>query len=400
VGGPRARAARLLRRTLDLWRGPVLAEIGGSALHAAAHRWEELRLTVLEDWAELELQLGRHRELVGELGVLVAEHPLRERARALLMLALHGSGRAAEALEAYERGRTLLLRELGLEPGQALRETHVAILRDEPVTARAGSGARPAQLPPAVSAFTGRVRELRLLDALLGQCAEERRMPIAVLHGPAGVGKSGLIVQWAHQAAGRFPDGQLFVTLRGHDPQAPPLRPEVVLARFLRALGVPGERLPAGLDERTALFRSLLHDSRMLIVLDDAASAAQVRPLLPGAASCCVVVTSRAPLNGLVAMDGAFSTGLEPLSPEEADDLLARLAGAERIEREPAEARRIGELCDRIPLALRIVAAKLTSRPTWTLAHMAGRLQSERDRLGEPSRDGLDVRGSFALSRR
>ncbi|MFC4118854.1 AfsR/SARP family transcriptional regulator [Nonomuraea zeae] len=413
------RAATLLRETLELWRGQVLPGMDNPSLRTAADRWEELRLTVLEDWAAAELELGRHRDLVGELGVLVAEHPLRERARGQLMLALHRSGRQAEALGIYERGREILVRELGLEPGSELRETHARILRDAPAgdepagvargasagraaspAGRAGTGERPAQLPPAASAFTGRRGELAQLGTLLDREDGDRTLPICVVYGVAGVGKTGLAVSWAHRVAGRFPDGQLFANLRGHDENAPPLRPEAVLARFLRALGVPGERIPAGIEERMALFRSLLEGRRVLVVLDNAASAAQVRPLLPGSASCCVIVTSRAPLGGLIAQNGASCVGLDVLSPEEAEELLARMVGAERIARERPAARRLGELCDRMPLALRIAAGKLMSRSTWTVASLANRLESERSRLDELRQDDLEVRGSFALSYR
>ncbi|MBF8184550.1 winged helix-turn-helix domain-containing protein [Nonomuraea sp. K274] len=416
---PLAWKAALLRETLGLWRGQVLAGISTRPLRAVASRWEELRLSVLEDWAEAELDLGRHRELVGVLGVSVAEHPLRERIRAQLMLALHRSGRQAEALEVYDQGRAVLVEELGLEPGHVLRDMHAAILRDEPGvrwagagarparaaggesgTWQAGSGVRPAQLPPAVSAFTGRRRELGALDTLLDRQDGSGELPLCVVYGMAGVGKTGLAVSWAHRVADRFPDGQLFADLRGHARHAPPLRPEAVLARFLRALGLPERSIPAGLDERTALFRSLLEGRRALIVLDDAASAAQVRPLLAGSDSCCVVITSRSPLGGLVAQDGARCVGLDVLSPQEAEELLGRMVGAERMARERPAARELGELCDRLPLALRIAAAKLMARSDWTVSGMAARLESEQGRLDELRHAELEVRGSFELSYR
>ncbi|NUS05564.1 MAG: tetratricopeptide repeat protein [Nonomuraea sp.] len=395
-----AQAAALLRETSRLWRGQVLAGMDSPALRAAAVRWEELRLTVLEDWAELELELGRHRSLVGELGVFVAEHPLRERPRGQLMLALHRSGRQAEALEVYERGRAVLVDELGLEPGPALRAVRDAILRDEPSARRPEHRVRPAQLPPAVSAFSGRRRELALLDSLLDPPDNQHELPICVVYGVSGVGKTGLVVSWAHRMADRFPDGQLFVNLRGHDRDAPPLPPEAALAGFLRALGVPGERIPASVDERTALFRSEVAGRRMLIVLDNAASAAQVRPLLPGTAGCRVVITSLTQLTGLIAHHGARSIGLDVLTREEAVELLGRLAGAERVRAEQEAAHRLGELCDGLPLALRIVGARMMSRSSWTLAGLAGRLESERGRLDELRQEELEVRGSFALSYR
>ncbi|WP_173524434.1 AfsR/SARP family transcriptional regulator [Nonomuraea antri] len=468
---PPAAKAALLRETLGLWRGQVLGGIGSRPLRAVAGRWEELRLSALEDWAEAELDLGGHRELVGVLGVAVAEHPLRERIRSQLMLALHRSGRRAEALEVYDRGRTVLVEELGLEPGQVLRDLHAAILRDEPGVRWAAAGARlaggagarqpdpglrparvppavPSQLPPAVSAFIGRCAEFAALDALLDRrdgkglalqdgsgldrrdgsgldrqndkglarrdgsgpalqdgCELDRRdgngeLPLCVVYGMAGVGKTGLAVSWAHRVADRFPDGRLFADLRGHHRHAPPLRPETVLDRFLRALGMPEKSIPAGLDERAALFRSLLEGKRTLIVLDDAASAAQVRPLLAGSDSCCVVITARSPLGALVAQDGARCVGLDVLSPEEAEELLARMVGADRIAGERPAARRLGELCDRLPLALRIAAAKLISRSDWTVSGMAARLESEHGRLDELRHAELEVRGGFELSYR
>ncbi|MGW0802462.1 BTAD domain-containing putative transcriptional regulator [Nonomuraea sp. NPDC002799] len=427
---PPARKAALLRETLGLWRGQVLSGISSRPLRVVAGRWEELRLSVLEDWAEAELELGRHRELVGVLGVSVAEHPLRERTRAQLMLALHRSGRQAEALEVYDHGRAVLVEELGLEPGQVLRDTHAEILCDGSGvrwiatgarSAEASSGwqanprvrlgeasggwqpsprVRPAQLPPAVSAFTGRHRELSALDKLLDRQDDSGELPLCVVYGMAGVGKTGLAVSWAHRVAGRFPDGHLFAGLRGHDRHAPPLRPEAVLARFLRALGLPQAGVPAGLDERTALFRSLLEGRRVLIVLDDAASAAQVRPLLAGSASCCVIITSRSPLGGLVAQDGAGCLGLGVLSTQEAEELLSRMVGAERMPGERAVDRKVGELCGRLPLALRIAAAKVLSRSDWTMAAMAARLESEQGRLDELRHADLEVRDDLALSYR
>ncbi|WP_336208725.1 AfsR/SARP family transcriptional regulator [Nonomuraea sp. LPB2021202275-12-8] len=422
--GEASEASKLLRHALALWRGPALTGMNEvSSLQLAARRWQELRLAAVQEWAELELALDRHRDLVGELSRYVEEDPLQERLRGQLMVALYRSGRRADALQVYAAGRAALVSEIGIEPGPELRRLHEAMLADDPalIPAAVGSAAEPepepgqrldeadettvpdaspAQLPPAVSAFVGRRRELGILDALLDRQEGDDSLPLCVVYGVAGVGKTGLAVSWARRVADRFPDGQLFAALRGHDGQAPPLRPEEVLSRFLRVLGVPGDHVPAGLDERSSLFRSMLEGRRVLIVLDDAASTGQVRPLLPGSASCCVLVTSRSPLGALVAREGAACVGLDVLSAQESQELLARMVGAERISREPPAAMKIAGLCDRLPLALRLAAAKLMSRKTWTVEEMASRLESERERLNELHQDELDVRGSFALSYR
>ncbi|MEV0621681.1 BTAD domain-containing putative transcriptional regulator [Nonomuraea sp. NPDC050404] len=401
-----AEAADLLDQALALWRGPVLDGLDNPAIAAAARPLEELRLTVIERRVESKLAIGQHRELVGDLSALVAEHPLQESLRRWLMLALARSGRHADALESYQEGRRILDEELGLEPGRALQELQGAILRDDPSIHDAPSDlvapatvARPAQLPPVVSAFSGRERALEALNALLERTSAEH-LPVAMISGVAGVGKTSLAVYWSHRMAGRFPDGQLFADLRGYHEHAGPTPAGVVLERFLRALGVPGEQIPADAEERATLFRSMVDQRRMLILLDNAASGAQVRPLLPGSARSCVIVTTRRRLEGLVAADGAHPVPVDVLSVAEARDLLARVAGTERVAVDPGAAVRLSELCDGLPLALRIAAARLANRPDWSLAELADRLAGERNRLDQLSQGELQVRGSFELSYR
>ncbi|KAB2344172.1 AfsR/SARP family transcriptional regulator [Actinomadura rudentiformis] len=374
-------AAALLRQALGLWRGPVLAGLDGEIIVASARRLEDLRVTMAEELADAELSLGRHREVADELTALVLENPFRERLRGRLMTALARAGRKAEALEVYQEGRRTLVQELGLEPGRALRELHGAILRDDSslhaASAARSRGRRPAQLPPAASAFTGRAAELRVLDDLLeGQDETNRHLPICVISGVAGVGKTGLALHWAHRAASRFPDGHLFADLHGNGPRARPTPPEAVLARWLRALGVPDHEIPRDREERAALYRSTLDGRRMLILLDNAESAAQVRPLLPGSHRCCAIVTARQPLQELLAAEGAQALLLERLSPDESVDLLGRLAGLVRVAEDPAAALRLGELCGHLPLAVRTAAVSLATHPTWTLADLTDRLNS------------------------
>jgi DNA-binding SARP family transcriptional activator len=426
AAGDRQEAARLLRAGLSLWRGPALNGIDRLFAEIEAARLEERRLLVTEERIGLELDLGRHGELVGDLLALVRAHPLRERLRGLLMLALHQAGRRAEALAVYQDGRRQLVEALGIEPGPQLRAVHQALLRDEPVRHRGALPGQPggpapqretpapprsdpalpvpAQLPPDVWGFIGRRAELDALDelaAISGTAANgagDRPLPIGIIAGVAGVGKTGLALHWSHGAMHRFPDGQLYADLRGYDAHQEPLPPGAALDGFLRALGVPGEQIPGALDERAALFRSVLHGRQVLIVLDNARTPEQVRPLLPGSGSCLVLVSSRDRLDDLVAHEGARLYALGVLHLGEASDLLGRMAGDRRID--PATADRIAVLCDRLPLALRIAAARLAIHPDGAAADLADRLADEQRRLAELSQAHRGVRASFALSYR
>jgi DNA-binding SARP family transcriptional activator/tetratricopeptide (TPR) repeat protein len=405
--GAEAEAATLLRRALELWRGAALADVPPTSTVAAeAARLEELRLCALEDRIELELASGRHAGLVAELVALVAAEPSRERLRGQLMLALYRSGRQAEALEVFREGRQVLVEQLGIEPGAELRRLEVAILAADPLLAADRSDPavpvgwsrwrRPSQLPADTDDFTGRhTAAARVRDHLVGTSrgGHPAAVAVSVVTGKAGIGKTSLAVHVAHQVREAFPDGQLYVNLNGI--RSHPADPAAVLARFLRALGVDPSVIPAGLDERSELYRERLAGRRILVVLDDAAGEAQVRPLLPGSPSCAVLVTSRRRLTGL---EGADVLDLDVLTPEQAVELLGRIAGAHRVAHESAAAQAIARACGWLPLALRIAGARLRARPDWALVQLAERLADERRRLDELSLGDHDVRASLSLS--
>jgi DNA-binding SARP family transcriptional activator len=396
--GQLAAAAAAHRGALELWRGPALAGVAAPFAGAEAARLEERRLVVLEELAEVELALGRHAALVSELVALVGRHPLRERLRERLMLALYRSGRQAEALEVYRDGHRLLVEKLGLEPGPDLQKLQRAILAGDPGLLEAGAPAEPvaappAQLPPDVADFTGRDEQVARLCGALDPGRPAAAMAVAVVSGKPGVGKSALAVHVAHRLRPGFPGGQLHVDLGGAEHR--PLAPEDVLDRFLRGLGVGGAAVPAAPEERRDLYRSRLADRRVLVVLDNAADEAQVRPLLPGSPSCAVVVTSRARLAGL---DGALRLDLDVLGAGQATELLARIAGQERVAAEPGAAEEIVALCGQLPLAVRVAGARLAVRGHWRLADLAALLADERHRLDELAIADIEVRAGLALS--
>lgn len=381
-----AGAAGAIREALRLWRGPALSGVT-PGLAAQAARLAESRLTALEDGIAWDLAAGRHATLVAELTALVAEHPLRERLAGRLMLALHRSGRTAESLAVYRRTHDRLADELALAPGAELQQLHREILRDDsgpaPAAPAARSAGRPSavrsrQLPAAVTGFTGRAAQLEALTGLLDRTDT---VVISAINGTAGVGKTSLAVYWSHQVADRFPDGQLYVDLRGFDPGGLPVRPAEAMRGFLDALGVPAQRIPAGLAEQAALYRSQLAGRRVLVVLDNARDTSQVRPLLPGSAGCLTVVTSRDHLGGLVVSEGARALPLGLMTTAEARDLLASRLGPGRLAAEPRAVGELIELCAHLPLALSIVAARVTLTPTLSLTELAGQLRDVRDRL-------------------
>jgi DNA-binding SARP family transcriptional activator/tetratricopeptide (TPR) repeat protein len=397
-----AEASDALRAALGVWRGAALADVASDRLREAevAHL-EERRIATLEERVECDLALGRHLDLVGELGAQVAAHPTRERLRGQLMLALYRSGRQVEALAVYRDGRRALVEELGLEPSRALQRLERAILagdesldwRPSTVDAPRGAGA-PCQLPPDLPDFTGRGQAIaRAWELLQGGDRPPGTMAVVAIDGAAGVGKTALAVHLAHGLRARFPDGQLFVNLRGMDPQ--PLDPSAVLAEFLRALGVDGTAVPDGLEARVRDYLARLADRRVLVVLDNAAGEAQVRPLLPGWPGSAAIVTGRTRLAGL---EGAHPFELEVFELAEAVELIGRIAGNARVAAEPGAARSIARRCGYVPLAVRIAGARLLARPHWRLADLAERLGDEDRRLGELQVGDLEIRASIALS--
>jgi len=397
-GASWATAADQARAALALWRGEPLADVESEVLaQREVPRLAELRLQAAELRIDAELRLGRHAVAIAELERMTAAHPLREHVHALLMLALYRGGRRAEALAAYQHARRVLVDELGAEPGVELRDLHQKILTTAPGLAGRKSaqlppvdagpaGARtgqvvPRELPGPVRHFVGRAAELADLTGLLEQASEQtpRTLVISAIAGTAGVGKTALAVQWAHQVADRFPDGQLHVNLRGCDP-GQPMSAADALAGFLRGLGVAEQDVPAETQERAARYRSLLAGRRMLIVLDNARDVAQVRPLLPGSPSCVTVVTSRDALAGLVARDGARRLDLNLLPLAEAVELLRALIG-ERVDAEPEATATLAGHCARLPLALRVTAERAAASPGAPLAGLAAELADQQQRL-------------------
>ncbi|MGH3878231.1 MAG: BTAD domain-containing putative transcriptional regulator [Actinophytocola sp.] len=395
-------AAELLGEALALWRGPAFADVPESAAIAAeATRFTEQRLTALDARIDADLECGRHTMLIGELQHLVEEHPLREQAWHRLMLALSRGGRQAEALQAFQRVRTILVDELGVEPGTALRELHQQVLAGEVETAPREAGPpavvvpQVSQLPADVPDFTGRRAPLDALGELLADRSPETPPPVAVISGGPGIGKSTLALHAARRASPDFPDGQLYLDLAGTSPD--PRDPAVLLAEVLHALGVTGAAVPDGLHARAAHYRSLLTDRRMLLVLDDAGHADQARWLQPPNGNCAVIITSRAVLTDL---PGARHVELDVLDDAEAHDLFTRIVGAGRTEGEPEHAAAILRACGHLPLAIRIAAGKLLGRPAWSLRVLRERLEDESRRLSELRLGDLGVRASFDLSMR
>jgi len=396
-------AAGYLNKALALWREPPLADIPGTlAMGPVARRLLDERLAARELLNEAQLGLGRHVSLIPELREATAADPANERLWEQLMLALYGAGRTAEALAAYQQARTSVKAELGLEPGHGLQQLHRRILARDPEISRYGaagvagqqlgspSGAAtvsvlprqpapgpPRLLPPPGPVFVGRAAEIQELTGLLNaRAATPGVTVVAAISGAAGVGKTALAVRWAHQAAGSFPDGQLYLNLNGFGPAGSPLTREDAASRMLEAMQVPPAAIPSSLDGRIGLFRTLLSQRSMLLVLDNARDANQVRPLLPGGAGSLVLVTSRSSLADLVALDGARAITLSVLTESEARQMVADRLGSNPAAADPAAAGQLIEACARLPLALAIATALIATRPGQSLTTVVSSLRS------------------------
>jgi DNA-binding SARP family transcriptional activator len=400
---PAVERARLVE-ALALWRGLPFQGVRSAWLEETeAPRLVERYLDATERRVDLELAAGRYGGLVVSLGALVAQYPLRESLWARLLVVLARCGRQAEALERYETVRVRLAEELGTDPGVELQRVYAELLAGRVPAIGDGDGVGllawrvPRQLPPAVAGFAGRDAELGWAQQVLGAAGGQGRVAIGAIQGIGGVGKSALAIHAAHGLAERFPDGQLYVDLHGATAGVAPLKPLEVLGRFLRTLGVDPAAIPGDPEEAGAVFRSRVADRRLLLVLDNAADAAQVRPLLPASPGCGVLVTSR---RALMSLDGASHVHLDVLAPDEALELLGRLAGKDRVAAEPEAAMEVVGCCGCLPLALRVAGARLAARPTWPIAVLAGRLGDEQRRLDELEYADAGVRTSFQVSYR
>jgi DNA-binding SARP family transcriptional activator/tetratricopeptide (TPR) repeat protein len=398
-------AAELYARALEYWRGPVLADAAeGLRWHPAVTAAASRRVAAAVAYADVAFALGVGGQAIAPLRALSHEEPLHEAVHGWLMLALAATGEQAAALHVYADLRTRLAEELGVEPGPEIQAVQLRILRGQVPGGTAPTGEElprvpvPAQLPIAPRHFTGRRGHLDMLDIVL---AERPRQvsAVVVVTGTAGVGKTTLAVRWAHRVAGQFPDGQLHVNLRGFDPTASAMSPAEAVRGFLDALGVPAPRIPQSPDAQVGLYRSLLADRRVLVLLDNARDTDQVRPLLPAAPGCVAVVTSRNQLSGLVAAEGAHLLTLDVLSTSEARSLLAQRLGADTIVVQPEAVDEIVDRCARLPLALAIVCARAAACPDFTLSALAGELRQAQsiDVLdgGDPA---TDIRNVFSWS--
>lgn len=412
-------AERCCGEALSLWRGASLPTFNSPVLEAAAVRLYERRVSAIEEWTELRLRLGLTGGLVAELLDLVEQYPLRERLRAQLMRALHMSGRQAEALAVYRQGRQVLVEELGIAPGAELRQLEQAVLSGTVENTQASGstvsnrelsggfddlGGRtsavaaeardvvPRLLPPDLSDFTGMTGDVaKIIDALRPDPGSGG--PVVSVFGKAGVGKTVLAVYAGHQLTDDYPGGQLFISLIGLGLE--PVDPAQALERFLRSLGVPDRQVPDGLHERAEMYRNLIADRRILIVLDDAADQEQILPLLPGTADCAALVTSRRRQPGL---PGATAIAIDALSQEQGVQLLVAVLGSHRVEAKLTSSMELVALCGGLPIALRIVATRLVARPHWSVADLIDRLAAESDRLDELVHSGMDVRGDLGLT--
>jgi DNA-binding SARP family transcriptional activator len=396
-----AEAVSAFRRALALWRGKPLSGMNSLLIESISTALDERRLAVVEEYVTTQLRLGHpqepahEHELISELTELVAANPFRERLRAQLMIALYRAGRRAEALETYRAGRQLFVAKLGLEPSDELVRIEQAILRGDtetvlgPIANVASAPAVttvPRLLPPDIGDFVGRSGLVtRLRQVLAGPRADTHTVRLAVVYGRPWLGKTSLVVHVARLLSDEFPDGQLFVKLGG---SSRPLEPGEVLGRFLGALGVAGPAVPDTTDERAEMYRNLVGNRRMLVVLDDAASERQVLPLLPGNPGSAVVVTSRVRPTDL---PGAALVRVGSMSLPDSVELLTKVLGPDRVREQSGELTRLAELCAGEPLMLRLAAARLGARPHWSIDRLVGRMSEEGRRLRELSHGGLDL---------
>jgi DNA-binding SARP family transcriptional activator len=394
-------AATTLAQALALWRGPAFADVAPNPLLTTRTTFlEQVRLTAEEDHVAALLGIGRNTEATETSYRLVEHNPLRERRWTLLMQSLHRCGRRAEALDVFHQASTLLREELGLDPGAQLRELQRCILVEDvtpqPVSAGQLVVATPAQLPADVPGFTGRRAHLTQLDALLGDQHRASPARVCAITGSAGVGKTALAIRWAHRARHHFGDGQLYADLRGYTDDTAPMPALAVLGQFLRAFGHPPEQVPSCPDEASALYRSLVADKRMLIVLDNARDAYQVRPLLPASPSCLTIITSRNRLDELVALDAALPVALPALTEPESQALLAKLLNHGDTSDQRQAIAELASLCCHLPLALRIAAANLITHRHHTIRDYIGQLRHDQLDTLQAGADG--VRAAFRVS--
>jgi DNA-binding SARP family transcriptional activator/tetratricopeptide (TPR) repeat protein len=390
----------LLEQALGLWRSDAFASLDTPWLNVMRDTLDNERHAARLDLTDLRLDLGRHADLLASLSDLTAARPLDERLAGQYLLALYRSGRQADALAHYQRLRRMLADELGSDPSAPVQELHQRILTADPTLVTVGRPAErspvPRQLPAAPRLFTGRARELDALSAI--QRNAGTTVVISAIGGCGGVGKTWLALYWAHQHLDRFPDGQLHVNLRGFGPPGERMTAETAVRGLLAALGVDASAMPADLDAQVGLYRSLLADKRMLIVLDNAADSAHVAPLLPGSAGSTVLVTSRRRLTGLVTAHGALSVDLDVLTDAESRELLCRHLGADRLAAQPREAAELLAYCGGLPLAINIVAARANAHPDFPLSAVVDELRDHSGRLEALATGDIDTNLGTVLS--